>query len=246
MGCSDQMKLSIVMPVYNEGKMVRRALGRVLRAELPSGVGREVIVVDDGSTDNSRLEVKKAMVRDGNRSLKLLEREHKGKGAAVREGIMTAKGDVILIQDADLEYNPKYYSVLLEPLLAGKSKVVYGSRLSSLRFSLWGRNATVFPSHYLGNKLLSLFTGWLFGVVVTDIETGYKVFFREVIDGVSLVSDGFEIEPELTAKILKRGFTIYEVPIKIKPRGYTDGKKIHWWHGVRALWILIKSRARWM
>jgi glycosyltransferase involved in cell wall biosynthesis len=239
------MKLSVIIPVFNEEKTISRLLGQVLAEKTP----KEIIVIDDGSTDGTLRIVQSAILRQSSgqefkvqsysSKLKVLRNEKNlGKGAAVRKGIGRAIGEVLIIQDADLEYHPKYYRKLLEPILTGKAKVVYGSRLKKMKLKLWGNGKTPLPTHYLANFLLSRLTNLLYGSRLTDMETGYKVMTREVYRSLKLKSNRFEIEPEMTAKILRRGYKIIEVPITTKPRGYQEGKKIKAWDAVLAFWTL--------
>lgn len=248
------MRLSIIIPVYNEEKTVGEILKRIKRVKLPNGITREIVVVDDGSNDSSKVKIssfassfvrtsKDKKATKDKRNLKFIRHKvNRGKGAAVRTGIRAATGDVVLIQDADLEYNPEDYSRLLAPILDEGAEVVYGTRLKHYPLRFFGRKSTPFISHYLGNKFLTLVTNLLYGNNVSDMETCYKVFKREALKGVVLKSDGFDFEPEITAKILKNGYKIYEVPIRVNPRGYDEGKKITWRDGVKALWTLIKYR----
>lgn len=230
-------KLSVIIPVYNEEATIREILKRVRNVKLRSRLVKEIIVIDDSSKDKS-LEILKNI-----KGIKLFRHKvNKGKGAAVRTGMLEAKGDILLIQDADLEYNPKDYNKLILPILKGKTKVVYGTRLKNYPFKLFGSGRTPLFTHYLGNKFLTLVTNFFYGEGLTDMETCYKVFTRDVIDGMILNSNRFEFEPEFTAKILKRGYKIHEVPIRVKPRGYDEGKKITWKDGFIAVWTLIKYR----
>lgn len=235
------MKLSVVIPVYNEEKTVAEVISRVHNVRLP--IRKEIVVVDDASNDSSKAEIKKARQKLKINSFKLIEHEtNQGKGAAVRSGISAATGNIVLIQDADLEYDPKDYPKLIKPILDGRSDVVFGTRLKNYPLQLFGKKRTPLVLHYLGNKFLTLFTQLLYGGGVTDMETCYKVFRREVLDGIVLRSKRFEFEPEITAKMLKKGYKIYEVPIRVEPRGYDEGKKITWKDGFIALWTLIKYR----
>lgn len=229
------MKLSVIIPVFNEVKTIKEIVSRVLVEKTP----KEVIIIDDASNDGTADIIKKISDK---RVKKLFHKENRGKGAAVRTGISQATSDALVIQDADLEYDPQYYSTLMEPILQGKTKVVYGTRLKELKFSLFGRNRTPLPFNYLANLLLSGFTSILYGSKLTDMETCYKMMTREVYQNLSLVSNRFEIEPEITAKILKKGYRIVEVPIKTKPRTYKEGKKINATDAFLAVWTLLKYR----
>lgn len=236
------MKLSIVVPVFNEEKTVGKLLKKVKEAKL-KGVRKEIIVVDDGSRDSSKFKIQNARLKYKIRNLIYIEHKiNKGKGAAVRTGIKRATGDIILIQDADLEYDPNDYSKLIRPILNNEADVVYGSRLQNYPLIFFGRNKTPLPLHLVANKILTSITNSLYGSDLTDMETCYKVFKKEVLQRVKLVSNGFEIEPEITAKILKKGYKIHEVSIKVVPRGYKDGKKINWKDGLKAVYYLIYFR----
>lgn len=232
------MKVSIIVPVYNEAKTIRQILSRVEQVKFPKGITQEIIIVDDGSFDNTLAEIEKL------KSKRRLIQHHKnlGKGAAVRTGIRHATGDVILIQDADLEYNPQDFPALLTPFSDSKIQVVYGSRLMNYPLVLFGKNRTPLPLHWLANKVLTVVTNMLYGQNITDMETGYKVVRRSLINSLHLSSRRFDIEPEITAKILKKGITIHEVPIRVQPRTYAQGKKIGWHDGLAAVWVLVKYR----
>lgn len=233
------MKLSIIIPVFNEEKTVSKILEKVNSVRLPNNFKREVIVVDDGSTDATARILKKMKRRN---ILSFAHNANLGKGAAVRTGIAHASGDILIIQDADLEYDPSCFATLLKPILDKKTEVVYGSRLKNYPLRLWGENKTPLPSHWIGNKFLTHLTNFLYRCKITDMETCYKMFTKDVIQGVELKSNRFEIEPEITAKILKSGHKIYEIPITVKPRTHKEGKKINWKDGFTALLTLIKYR----
>jgi len=228
------MKLSIIIPVYNEEKHILEVISRVKKAKL-SKVAKEIIIVDDFSTDNS----KEILTRLKDSSLKIFfHQKNMGKGSAIRTALKHVTGDIILIQDADLEYNPDEYEKLLDPILENKTKVVYGSRIEVIKKNL----KKMYKLHYFGNLILTLMTNVLYGAKITDMETGYKVFRIEVIKNIDLKAKGFDFEPEITAKILKKGYKITEVPINFVGRKFNEGKKITWKDGVKALYYLIKYR----
>lgn len=231
------MKLSIVIPVFNERKTINEILRRVLEVKIPAGLKKEIIVVDDGSTDGTVVQLKRFK-----EIKKIFHKQNQGKGAAVRNGINNATGDIIIIQDADLEYDPSYYSILLKPILQNHAEIVYGTRLVNYPLNLWGKNKTVLPTHLIANKVLTALTNLLYGANLTDMETCYKVFRRTCLNGINLRSKGFEFEPEITAKFLKKGYQIIEVPIKVKPRTHQEGKKISWLDGFKAIFALLKYR----
>jgi len=231
------MILSIIIPVYNEEKTIKEIVSKVKKVKLPVDINREIIVVDDFSGDRSYKILKNI---DG--ICLIRHKKNLGKGAAIRSSVEKSIGDIIIIQDADLEYDPFDYPELIDPILSGKAKVVYGTRLRNYPMRVFGRKHTPFVTHYLGNIFLSFTTRLLYGSTITDMETCYKVFRKEVIENIKIKSNRFEFEPEITAKILKAGYKIYEVPIKVKPRGYDEGKKITWRDGFLAIWTLIKYR----
>jgi len=230
-------KLSIIIPAYNEEKTILKVISRVKNVNL-GNIAKEIIVVDDFSRDGTR----KLLESLQSRSLKALKvffhEKNKGKGAAIRTALKHATGDIMLIQDADLEYDPKEYRKLLKPIVKGNAKVVYGSRLASIRRNL----KKMYKLHYFGNLFLTGITSTLYGAKITDMETGYKVFRKEVIQGMHLKAKRFDFEPEITAKILKKGYKIVEVPIDFMGRKFSEGKKITWKDGVKALLCLIKYR----
>jgi len=240
-------KLSIVIPVYNEKSTIDEILRRVLDTE----PRKEVIVVDDGSTDGTKQILESMAARqakgdesapaqDGADSIPLrdlrffFQGQNQGKGAALRRGFAQATGDVVLVQDADLEYDPRDYAKLLEPILDGRADVVYGSRF------LGGPQRVHYFWHYVANKSLTLLSDIFTNLKLTDMETCYKVFRKEVLQGIQLRSDRFGFEPEITAKIAKHNWRIYEVPISYAGRTYEEGKKITWKDGVKALWYIVR------
>jgi glycosyltransferase involved in cell wall biosynthesis len=230
------LKLSVVIPAYNELQTVHPLLRRVAEAPLPDGVELEIVVVDDGSTDGTRERLcELAEAGDPVPFHLVLHEQNRGKGAAVRSGLAAGAGDVLLIQDADLEYDPLEYPVLLGPILEGEADVVYGSRF------LGGRpHRVLFFWHSVGNRFLTTLSNMFTDLNLSDMETCYKVFRREMLEGVELKSDRFGIEPELTAKMARRGARIYEVPISYRGRTYAEGKKIGWKDGVAAIWAILR------
>ncbi|OGD94019.1 glycosyl transferase [Candidatus Curtissbacteria bacterium RIFCSPHIGHO2_01_FULL_41_44] len=234
-------KLSIIVPVFNEAKTIQKVVRRLVEVSLPLGIKKEIIVIDDGSTDSSKSKIKSLKLRYKNLKL-VFHAKNFGKGAAVRSGILVATGDFILIQDADLEYDPVYIPKLLEAILAKKAKVVYGTRFVNYPLRLCGKNKTPLPSHYVANKILNLLTNFLYGTKLTDIETGYKIFSKEALSDIKLRSNHFDIELELTSKFLKRKFDILEVSILAKPRNFKEGKKFNFLDGAVAFLSLFKYR----
>ncbi|HNV04095.1 MAG TPA: glycosyltransferase family 2 protein [Vicinamibacterales bacterium] len=228
-GVLEDPLLSVVIPVYNERETIEEILTRVRAVPIRT----EVIVVDDGSTDGTRDLLARLQPRLGFRLF--LQDRNRGKGSALRRGFAEATGDLVIIQDADLEYSPEEYPALIELICQGRADVVYGSRFL-------GRHRVFLFTHYLGNRFLTLVTNVLYNTMLTDMETCYKVMRMEVVRSFALRSNGFGIEPELTAKIFKRGFRVYEVPITYDGRGYDEGKKITWRDGVVALWVLLRYR----
>ena len=237
------------MPVYNERTTLEAIVRRVQAVDLtvdlngvnavPAGpvtLEREIVIVDDGSTDGTR-DILDQWRNDPLPDMQIIYHEqNQGKGAALRTGFQHATGDILIIQDADLEYDPLDYVKLLAPLLEGRAPVIYGSRF------LGGPRAAMSLSHTLGNQFLTIITNLLYGTSLSDMETCYKCFRRDVINGMVLRSRAFEIEPELTAKILKRGYTIFEVPITYNGRDFHEGKKISWKDGFSAVRTLLRYR----
>lgn len=243
------MKLSIIMPVFNERATIEEIVKRVRAVDLTVDVNgahpalgshvtlaREIVIIDDGSTDGTRDLLNQWRAEAAPDMLIVFHEQNGGKGAALRTGFEHATGDIFIIQDADLEYDPRDYVKVLAPLLEGRAPVVYGSRF------LGGPRAAMSLSHTMGNKLLTITTNVLYGTSLSDMETCYKCFRRDVIAAMPLRSRRFEIEPELTAKILKRGHIIFEVPISYNGRAFHEGKKITWRDGFVAIRTLVKYR----
>ena len=221
--------LSVVMPVYNERDTIEGMIARVLAVP---DLRIELIVVDDGSKDGTS-DILRGL--QGRYPFKLFQKPNGGKGSALRLGFKEVTGDLVVIQDADTEYSPEEFPELIELICQGRADVVYGSRFL-------GRHRVFLFTHYLGNLFLTFLTNVLYNTMLTDMETCYKAMRVEVLRSFTLDSDGFGIEPELTAKIFKRGYRVYEVPITYDGRGYDEGKKITWRDGVVALWVLVKYR----
>jgi len=231
-------KLSIIIPVYNEEKTIQKVINEIDKIKIEN-VLKEVIIVDDHSTDNT----KKILGRIKKDSIKIFyHAKNMGKGAAIRTAIQHSAGDIISIQDADLEYDPKNVVKLIKPILYGSSDVVYGPRFVGKRLILFGENKTQLPLHLIGNRILTFLTNILYFNSITDMETGCKIFKKEVISGMKLKSNRFDFEPEITAKILKRGYKIKEIPIGFSPRTFKEGKKITWRDGIKAAYYLVKYR----
>ena len=232
------VKLSILIPVYNEEKTLQKVIEDVKKISIKD-VDKEIIIVDDFSADGTRGILKK--IKD--KSIKIFYHERNmGKGAAIRTAISNCDGDIISIQDADLEYKPEYIAQAVKPILDKSADVVYGSRFIGKKLSLLGKNKTPLPSHWIGNRGLTFITNILYLSSITDMETGCKVFSKEVIKNIRLKSTRFDFEPEITAKILKKKYRIKEIPIDFSPRTADEGKKITWRDGIKAAYYLVKYR----
>ena len=224
------LKLSIVIPIYNEKKTLETLIAKVNAVDYD----KEIILIDDFSTDGTREILNKYEKKEG---FKVLYHNHnQGKGAALRTGFSSVNGDIIIIQDADLEYNPADYGTLIEPIMDGRADVVYGSRF------LGGPHRVLFFWHSIGNMVLTTLSNMLTNVNLTDMETGYKVFTKKVNDTLTFKCNRFGFEPEFTAKVAKNNFRIYEVPISYNGRDYSEGKKITWKDGIAAIWYIFKFR----
>lgn len=228
----EEFRLSVLMPVYNEQATILEIIARVRAVDLP----KELVIVDDGSTDGTR-DILKENVEDRWPDVRVIYQDrNRGKGAAVRRAIEEAAGTVCIIQDADLEYDPAEYPVLLKPILDGRADVVYGSRF------LGGPHRVLLFWHYVGNQVLTTLSNMFTNLNLTDMETCYKVVRADLLKSLRLRSNGFDIEPELTAKLAKRHARIYEVPISYSGRDYSEGKKIGWRDGFQALWCIVRYR----
>jgi glycosyltransferase involved in cell wall biosynthesis len=227
-------KLSVVIPVYNEEDTIREIVRRVAAVDV--GLKKELVLVDDCSTDNSGA-ILKALQSEHPDWKILFHDRNRGKGAALRTGFAAAAGDVVLVQDADLEYDPREYPALLGPIVDGHADVVFGSR-----FLGGGPHRVVFFWHYVGNRLLTTLSNMMTGINLTDMEVCYKAFRREVIKAIEIREDRFGFEPEITAKVARGGWRVYEVPVSYYGRSYAEGKKITWRDGAWALWCIVKYR----
>lgn len=227
------MKLSIIIPVYNEKKTIKEIVRRVMAVKLPK-VKKEIVIVDDCSTDGTKKILEKIKRRHPKFKI-FYHAQNQGKGGAVRTGLEQATGDYLLIQDADLEYDPRDIPRLLKPIQEGKAKVVYGSRFT-------GEHRNMFFWHMVGNKFLSFLTNLLYNTTLSDMEVCYKLFSCDSLKGVVLKERRWGFDPEITAKVLNKGIRIYEVPISYTGREIEEGKKISWRDGFRILWVLVKYR----
>jgi dolichol-phosphate mannosyltransferase len=241
------MLLSIIIPAYNEQALIGALLGKICALRMENGMGKEIIVVDDGSSDATCERIRECM--EASTGIRLICHEkNQGKGAAVRTGMEAATGDILIIQDADLEYDPEDIREVVRPIMLGETEVVYGSRIlrekelghSGVWGVMTGKHPHSYVLAYLGGVLITRWTNFLSGARLTDEPTCYKCFHRCALDGISIECDDYSWEPEVTMKLLGRGFAIAEVPISYHPRKRSEGKKINWRHGVKALWTLWK------
>lgn len=234
-GRGTRTRVSVVMPVYNERDYIEEIAGRVLKTHIPD----ELVIVDDGSTDGTREILKRLVEKAAGgpcRVALVLQERNGGKGAALRRGFQEVSGDVVVVQDADLEYDPSDYPALLEPILDGRADVVYGSRF------LGGPHRVLYFWHSVGNKLLTLLSNMLTDINLSDMETGYKAFRSSILGEIRLRSNRFGFEPEFTAKVARRRYRIYEIPISYSGRTYGEGKKIGWKDGLAAFWWMLRYR----
>ena len=227
------MKLSVIMPAYNEEKTIREIVEKVINISIQ----KEIIIIDDKSTDSTLSIINELKVQYNEQIIVLTHTKNRGKGAAIRTGIKEITGDIVIIQDADLEYDPNDYQKLIEPIIQKEEKVIYGSR-----FLNKSNNKHSYYSFYLGGRLVSLITNILYFQRLTDEPTCYKVFDADFLKSFPLQCEGFEFCPEITAKVAKKGIKIKELPIKYYPRKVDEGKKIKWYDGVEAIWTLVKYR----
>ncbi len=231
------MKVSIIVPVFNEEKTIGEILKRIKKAPLPARFTKEIIVIDDASSDFTPKILKKQ------KEITLVTHpKNKGKGAAIKSGVAKAKGDIILVQDADLEYSPSDYKKLLIPFYNSDCQAVFGTRLIHYPLVFFGPNKTPMPIHLLANRVLSRLTNLLYGGSVSDMETCFKLIRAKLFRQLDIQADRFDFEPEITAKLLKKHIKIYEIPISVRPRSYKEGKKISWKDGLHAVYTLFKYR----
>lgn len=242
------MLLSIIIPVYNESKLVTTLLDRVRGVRFGDGIECEIVIVDDGSTDGTREVLRDYASNSGDRSVQYYEHEiNQGKGAAVRTGMYHATGDIVIIQDSDLEYDPEEIPDVIAPIIKGEARVVYGSRIlrekqlgrSGVFGLLTGKHPDSYLFAYLGGLTVTKWTNLWTGAFLTDEPTCYKCFHRDALEGITIECNDFSWEPEITVKLLYQGIHIHEVPISYHPRSMAEGKKINWKHGIAALWTVI-------
>lgn len=231
------MKLSIIIPVYNESNTIKELLRRISKVNLGK-IKKEAILVDDFSTDGSRDVIKKL----DRKYIKIFQPKNMGKGAALKAGIKAATGDFIIFQDADLEYDPNDYKKLLEPLLDKKTDISFGTRFVGQGFRLFGKHKTMHSTHWIGNKFLAFAFNFLYGTELTDVEPCYKLFRKEILKGINVKTNRFEYDIELMCKLVKKGHKIVQLPIKYNPRRFEEGKKINWKDGIAALLTMIRNR----
>jgi glycosyltransferase involved in cell wall biosynthesis len=237
MGKNAIEKLSIVIPAYNEGRTIHHILNKIKAVELMQGIGKEIIIVDDFSTDGTKDSISRYIAENGDMNIQYFEHAYnQGKGAALHTGIAAATGDVIIVQDADLEYDPAEYNILIKPILDGHADIVYGSRF------MGGKpHRVLFFWHSIGNRLLTFLSNMMTNLNLTDMETCYKMFRSDIIKSVTLIEKRFGFEPEVTAKVSKiKNIRIYEVGISYYGRTFEEGKKIGWRDGFRAIWCIFK------
>lgn len=231
-------KITIIIPVYNEEKTIISVLTKIKNLKFEykdKKLEKEIIIVNDGSKDSSKNIIEEYIKKGELKNFKLINKKNEGKGSAIRKGFEFAEGDIITIQDADLEYNPEDFKKLIIPIVEGREKVVYGSRFME-------KHIPMYKLYFFGNKFLSFLTKALYRAKITDMETCYKVFRKDVIKSLELKSNKFDIEPEITAKILRKGINIKEIPISYSPRSIEDGKKIGWRDGLMAIYVLLKLK----
>jgi glycosyltransferase involved in cell wall biosynthesis len=230
-------KITILVPVYNEERTIKEVLEKVKQALLPHGLEKEILVIDDGSCDGSRKKISEIS------GIQIFFHDrNQGKGAAIKTGLHHATGDIILIQDADSEYNPEDYPVVLQPILSGFVEFVMGSRFLCETPRFFSKNGAPFFSHFIGNWIIIRLTNFLYGQNMTDYEGGYKAFTASLARSIPVSANSFEFDNELICKSIKRGYKIAEVPIHYKPRLYSEGKKISWRDGMTILWTILKWR----
>ncbi len=231
------MKLSVLIPVYNEVHTLKKIINKVEAVDLGS-TEKEIILIDDHSTDGSR-ELIRSLKGD---YIKIFQDENKGKGAALKRGVEIATGNFIIFQDADLEYDPEDYKVLIEPVIQRQADIVYGSRFETQRFVLFGKNKTIHPTHWFGNKLLKIVFNLLYGTKLSDAEPCYKLIRSDILKSFEIDADGFEYDIELMCKIARNGHSVIQLPIKYIPRTFEEGKKITWKDGIIAITTMLKFK----